>query len=92
MFADDINSLTWFISVKTIDSSEPVKLLAIPGRISSALNDEPASSQAGSLPRKRIVHFPKEHTKGVNALTWCGEFGVLMPNLLFVMETNCCNM
>ncbi|CAG8669545.1 1248_t:CDS:2 [Dentiscutata erythropus] len=59
------------------------KLLSLPSRIRSALDNEHESInivRSNSIPRRQIASLPKEHTKGVNSLLWCGSFGQVLAS------------
>ncbi|CAG8478976.1 250_t:CDS:2 [Cetraspora pellucida] len=59
------------------------KLLSLPNRIRSALENDHAHinvERSSTIPRRKIISFPKEHTKGVNSLSWCGSFGQVLAS------------
>ncbi|CAG8545252.1 33301_t:CDS:2 [Gigaspora margarita] len=59
------------------------KLLSLPSRIRSALDNKHESiniERSSSIPRRQIISLPKEHTKGVNSLLWCGSFGQVLAS------------
>ncbi|CAG8738219.1 5936_t:CDS:2, partial [Acaulospora morrowiae] len=75
----EIQQMNQLFPVQSVLPSD-TKLLDLPNRIESALNESKDETQSGIIPKKCIIFLQKEHTKGVNTLLWCGSFGQVLAS------------